>query len=112
MKLWSKDNTDTSKLVEQFTVGKDKEFDLLLAPFDVLGSIAHATMLASVGLLTKEEAEQLVSELKNIYRQIHDSQFTIHETVEDIHSQVELLLTEKLGDTGKLSYEVVGSKAK
>jgi argininosuccinate lyase len=101
MKLWSKDNTDTSKLVEQFTVGKDKEFDLLLAPFDVQGSIAHATMLASVGLLTKEEAEKLVSELKNIYRQIHDSQFTIHETVEDIHSQVELLLTEKLGDTGK-----------
>jgi argininosuccinate lyase len=101
MKLWSKDNTDTSKLVEQFTVGKDKEFDLLLAPFDVQGSIAHAKMLASVGLLTKEEAEKLVNELKNIYQQIHDSRFTIHETVEDIHSQVELLLTEKLGDTGK-----------
>lgn len=101
MKLWSKDNTDTSKLVEQFTVGKDKEFDLLLAPFDVQGSIAHAQMLASVGLLTKEEAAQLVSELKNIYQQIRDSRFTIHETVEDIHSQVELLLTEKLGDTGK-----------
>ena len=101
MKLWSKDNTDTSKLVEQFTVGKDKEFDLLLAPFDVQGSIAHAQMLASVCLLTKEEAAQLVSELKNIYQQIRDSRFTIHETVEDIHSQVELLLTEKLGDTGK-----------
>ena len=67
MKLWSKENTDTSKLVETFTVGKDKEFDLLLAPFDVLGSIAHAKMLASVGLLTESESVQIVEELKNIY---------------------------------------------
>lgn len=101
MKLWSKDNTDTSKLVEKFTVGRDKEFDLLLAPFDVLGSIAHAKMLASVGLLTQEEAAKIITELKNIYQQIHHSQFTIHEGIEDVHSQVELLLTEKLGDTGK-----------
>ena len=101
MKLWSKDNTDTSKQVEKFTVGKDKEFDLLLAPFDVLGSIAHAKMLASVGLLTNEEATKLTGELKNIYQLTHDSQLTIDDNVEDIHSQVELLLTKKLGDTGK-----------
>ncbi len=101
MKLWSKDNTDTSKLVEKFTVGKDKEFDLLLAPFDVLGSIAHAKMLASVGLLTKEESADIIQELQNIYYQIHHSQFTIADGIEDVHSQVELLLTQKLGDTGK-----------
>ena len=101
MKLWSKENTDTSKQVEKFTVGKDKEFDLLLAPFDVLGSMAHAKMLASVGLLSKDEAEQIITELKNIYQLTHDSLLTIDENVEDIHSQVELLLTQKLGDVGK-----------
>jgi len=101
MKLWSKDNTDTSKQVEKFTVGKDREFDLLLAPFDILGSIAHAKMLASVSLLTETEATEIISELKNIYQLTHDSQLTIDKNVEDIHSQVELLLTKKLGDTGK-----------
>lgn len=101
MKLWSKDNTDTSQLVEKFTVGKDKEFDLLLAPFDVQGSIAHAHMLASVGLLTQEEATTIITELKKIYQQIHQSQFTIADGMEDVHSQVELLLTRQLGDTGK-----------
>lgn len=101
MKLWSKDNTDTSRQVEKFTVGKDKEFDLLLAPFDILGSIAHAKMLASVGLLTHEEAAQIVAELKSIYQLTHDSRLKIDENVEDIHSQVELLLTQKLGDVGK-----------
>ncbi|HEY1018764.1 MAG TPA: argininosuccinate lyase [Sediminibacterium sp.] len=101
MKLWSKENTDTSQLVEKFTVGKDKEFDLLLAPFDVQGSIAHAHMLASVGLLTKEEATTIIAELKKIYQQIHHSQFTIADGIEDVHSQVELLLTQQLGDTGK-----------
>ena len=101
MKLWSKENTDTSKQVEKFTVGKDKEFDLLLAPFDILGSIAHAKMLASVGLLTNDEAKQIIDELKNIYQLTHDSRLTIDENVEDIHSQVELLLTQKLGDAGK-----------
>lgn len=101
MKLWSKENTDTSKQVEKFTVGKDKEFDLLLAPFDILGSMAHAKMLASVGLLTKDEAEQIIAELKNIYKLTLDSRLTIDENVEDIHSQVELLLTQKLGDVGK-----------
>ena len=101
MKLWSKDNTDTSRLVEKFTVGKDKEFDILLAPFDVIGSIAHAKMLASIGLLTETEANEIIAELKNIYQLSHDLQLTIDENVEDIHSQVELLLTRKLGDTGK-----------
>jgi argininosuccinate lyase len=101
MKLWSKDNTDTSKLVENFTVGKDKEFDLQLAPFDILGSIAHAKMLATVGLLAEEEAIEIISELKNIYQLTHDSRLTIDDNVEDIHSQVELLLTQKLGDVGK-----------
>ncbi|MES2370996.1 MAG: argininosuccinate lyase [Bacteroidota bacterium] len=101
MKLWSKDNTDTSRQVEKFTVGKDKEFDLLLAPFDVLGSIAHAKMLGSVGLLTVDEAAAIIAELKNIHALTHGSQLTIDDNVEDIHSQVELLLTKKLGDTGK-----------
>lgn len=101
MKLWSKDNTDTSKLVEKFTVGKDREFDILLAPFDIMGSMAHAKMLASVGLLSESEAEQLVKELRNIYRQTLDGSFQISESVEDVHSQVELLLTQTLGDTGK-----------
>ena len=101
MKLWSKENTDTSKIVETFTVGKDKEFDVLLAPFDVLGSIAHAKMLASVGLLTESESVQIVEELKNIYQKCQTADFKIEEGVEDIHSQVEILLTKKLGDTGK-----------
>jgi argininosuccinate lyase len=101
MKLWSKNNTSTAQQVEKFTVGKDKEFDLLLAPFDVLGSIAHAKMLASVGLLTDSEMNALVAELRLIYKDIHDSRFTIHDGIEDVHSQVEFLLTEKLGDTGK-----------
>jgi len=100
MKLWQK-NIESLKEVEQFTVGKDREFDLLLAPFDVLGNIAHAKMLATVGLLTKEEAEKLVKELKEIYKNIQHSTFNIQHDVEDVHSQIEFLLTEKLGDVGK-----------
>lgn len=100
MKLWQK-NTQVSSAVETFTVGNDREMDLLLAPFDVLGSIAHVMMLAEVGLLTKTESDSLVQELRSIYNQIHYSQFTIHESVEDIHSQVEFLLTQNLGDIGK-----------
>ena len=103
MKLWAK-NTASLKEVEQFTVGKDREFDLLLAPFDVLGNIAHAKMLAAVGLLTHDEAEQLTKELKEIYKTTQatdDSRFTIQDDIEDVHSQVEFLLTEKLGDIGK-----------
>jgi argininosuccinate lyase len=82
-------------------VGKDREFDLMLAPFDVLGSIAHAKMLATVGLLTAEECAALVAELQQVYRKMQEEDFVIDDHVEDIHSQVELLLTKQLGDTGK-----------
>ena len=105
MKLWSKENSNTSVLVEQFTVGRDKEFDLLLAKYDVQGSIAHVTMLGEVGLMSKEEAEQAVAGLKEIAATIDtpsgDGGFTIDEGIEDIHSQVEYLLTQKIGDVGK-----------
>lgn len=100
MKLWQKDKASLLE-VETFTVGKDPEFDLLLAPFDVLGNIAHAKMLATVGLLTQDEAEQLTVELKSIYTQIPNSKFQIPQGIEDIHSYVEFLLTENLGDIGK-----------
>lgn len=105
MKLWQKNNgtstEEINKEVEQFTIGKDLQFDLKLAPFDVLGSIAHAKMLTESGLLTAEEGDQLVTELKGIIHSINHSQFNIDEGIEDIHSQVEFLLTEKLGTAGK-----------
>lgn len=101
MKLWQKENTSVSELVERFTVGRDKEFDLLLAKHDVAGSIAHVTMLGEVGLMTKEEADTAVEALQDILEEIHHSQFSIHEGVEDVHSQVEFLLTQRIGDTGK-----------
>ncbi|HUC81825.1 MAG TPA: argininosuccinate lyase [Flavisolibacter sp.] len=101
MKLWQKENTSTSQLIEKFTVGRDKEFDLLLAKYDVQGSIAHVTMLGKVGLMTKEEAESAVDALKEIATEIDDSRFTIDENVEDVHSQVELMLTQRIGDIGK-----------
>ena len=100
MKLWQK-NIDVNKAVENFTVGNDRDFDLMLAPFDVLGNIAHAKMLATVGLLTNDEADTLVKELQHIYENIQQSAFHIQPEVEDVHSQIELLLTQKLGDTGK-----------
>ena len=100
MKLWQKDKASLKK-VEDFTVGKDREFDLQLAPFDVIGSIAHVIMLESVGLLEKNEKEELVKELRAIYKTIKGSSFSIDPEIEDIHSQVEFLLTQKLGDTGK-----------
>ena len=100
MKLWQKDKASLVE-VEKFTVGKDNELDIHLAPFDVLGSLAHTKMLESVGLLTKEELSLLEAELKNIYQQIQKGGFKLNEGVEDIHSQVELMLTEKLGDVGK-----------
>lgn len=100
MKLWQKDKTSLLE-VEKFTVGKDNELDIHLAPFDVLGSLAHTKMLETVGLLTKEELSLLEAELKNIYQQIQKGGFKLNEGVEDIHSQVELMLTEKLGDVGK-----------
>jgi len=100
MKLWQKDKASLQE-VEKFTVGNDREIDLYLASFDVLGSLAHIEMLESVGLLTKEELGQLQQELKNIYIQIQTGEFKLQNDVEDIHSQVELLLTKKLGDVGK-----------
>jgi argininosuccinate lyase len=101
MKLWNKSNTKTLELVEQFTVGRDREFDLLLARFDVEGSIAHVTMLGEVGLMTKEEATAGVDGLKNILELIEKGLFKIEAGIEDIHSQVEHLLIEKIGATGK-----------
>ncbi len=101
MKLWQKETTSTSLLVEQFTVGRDKEFDLLLAKYDVQGSIAHVTMLGEVGLMTKEEADLAVKELNEILKTIESGSFIIDEGVEDVHSQVEQLLTERIGDAGK-----------
>ncbi|REA62049.1 argininosuccinate lyase [Dyadobacter luteus] len=101
MKLWQKENTVTSEKIERFTVGKDREMDLNLAEFDVLGNLAHATMLESIGLLTADELTSLREVLKEIYGQVEKGEFTIEDGVEDVHSQVELMLTRKLGDTGK-----------
>lgn len=100
MKLWQKDKASL-KAVEKFTIGKDATMDMFLAPFDVLGSIAHCTMLESIGLLTKEELKMILTELKGIYDQIQAGDFEVEEGVEDIHSQIENLLTKKLGDVGK-----------
>lgn len=102
MKLWQKNNSSAGESkVEQFTVGRDREMDLHLAAFDVMGSLAHIEMLESIGLLTKEEWLQLQAELKTIYADIQKGGFTLQDDVEDIHSQVELLLTQRLGDVGK-----------
>lgn len=99
-KLWEK-NIQVDKEVEAFTVGKDREMDIYLAKYDILGSMAHITMLESIGLLTKDELTLLLSELRNIYATAVRGEFMIEEGVEDVHSQVELLLTRKLGDVGK-----------
>ena len=99
-KLWEK-NVQVDKEVETFTVGKDREMDLYLAKYDVLGSMAHITMLESIGLLTKEELAALLAELRNIYAVADSGEFVIEEGVEDVHSQVELMLTRRLGDVGK-----------
>lgn len=100
MKLWEK-TTRVDKQVERYTIGHDRELDLHLAPYDILGSIAHITMLQSVGLLTKDELSELLNELKNIYQIAQEGKFIIEEGIEDVHSQVELMLTRKLGDVGK-----------
>lgn len=101
MKLWQKENSSTSQLVETFTVGRDKEFDLLLAKYDVQGSIAHVTMLGEVGLMSKKEAAIAVIGLQEIASTIELGTFIIEEGIEDVHSQVEYLLTQKIGDIGK-----------
>ncbi|MDO5571531.1 MAG: argininosuccinate lyase [Bacteroidales bacterium] len=100
MKLWEK-STKVNADIERFTIGKDREMDLYLAPFDVLGSMAHITMLESIGLLQKDELEILLKELKSIYQLAVSGNFVIEDGIEDVHSQVELLLTRRLGDVGK-----------
>jgi argininosuccinate lyase len=100
MKLWQK-QTSTDKAIEHFTVGRDREMDLRLAPFDILGSLAHITMLNDVGLLDSEDFEALCEALKKLYKDASDGYFVIEDGVEDVHSQVEFLLTRLLGDKGK-----------
>ena len=99
-KLWEK-NVQVDHEVDIFTVGKDREMDLYLAKYDVLGSMAHITILESIGLLTKEELNVLLAELRNIYAVADRGEFIIEEGIEDVHSQVELMLTRRLGDMGK-----------
>ena len=98
--MWTK-NVSMTKEIEKFTVGRDREMDLYLAKYDVLGSMAHITMLQSIDLLTADELKVLLKELKTIYQQAEKGEFVIEEGVEDVHSQVEMLLTRKLGDIGK-----------
>jgi argininosuccinate lyase len=99
-KLWEK-NFEINKEIERFTVGRDRELDLYLAKYDVLGSMAHITMLQTIGLLQQDELTQLLAELRHIYEICERGEFVIEEGVEDVHSQVELMLTRKLGDMGK-----------
>ena len=99
-KLWEK-NFEVNAEIERFTVGRDREMDLYLAPYDVMGSMAHITMLESIGLLEADELKQLLAELKEIYAICERGEFKIEDGVEDVHSQVELMLTRKLGDMGK-----------
>ncbi len=98
--IWTKKVRMTDE-IEKFTIGKDREMDLYLAKYDVLGSMAHITMLQSINLLTADELKVLLKELKSIYQQAERGEFVIEEGVEDVHSQVELMLTRKLGDVGK-----------
>ena len=100
MKLWEK-NFQMNAEIERFTVGKDREMDLYLAPYDVLGSMAHTTMLQTIGLLTADELEVILAELRHIYAEIQEGHFEIEEGIEDVHSQIELMLTRRLGDIGK-----------
>lgn len=100
MKLWDK-GTSTNHKIESFTIGKDRELDLFLAPFDIIGTMAHSTMLANVGLLSDSDVKVLFPALKELYDSAKSGSFAIEEGVEDVHSQVELELTRKLGDVGK-----------
>ena len=99
-KLWEK-SVQVNEKIDTFTVGRDREMDLYLAKYDVLGSMAHITMLESIGLLEANELEVLLEELRNIYALAEKGEFVIEEGIEDVHSQVELMLTRKLGDVGK-----------
>ena len=101
LKLWHKDGAQpTHELIESFTVGKDRELDVLLAPFDLLGSMAHAIMLERAGLLEKEELGQILKECTRIFHE-EAHNFVIEEGIEDVHSQVEFMLTRRIGDSGK-----------
>ena len=100
MKLWDK-GTPVNKAIEDFTIGKDRELDLYLAQYDILGSMAHVTMLESVGLIEKDELPVLLAQLKELYIKAQKGDFEIEDGVEDVHSQVEFLLTQELGDLGK-----------
>lgn len=100
MKLWEKSVQVTDE-IDRFTVGHDRELDLYLAPYDVLGSMAHVTMLHSIGLIADNELQPLLSELKKIYNLAREGKFVIEDGIEDVHSQVELMLTRSLGDMGK-----------
>lgn len=99
-KLWEKD-FEVNAEIERFTVGKDRDMDLYLAKYDVLGSMAHVTMLESIGLIEKDELPAILDELKNIYAVCERGEFVIEDGVEDVHSEVEMMLTRKLGDMGK-----------
>ncbi|HEX5024898.1 MAG TPA: argininosuccinate lyase [Agriterribacter sp.] len=101
MKLWQKDNSSVNELIEKFTVGRDKEFDLLLAKYDVQGSVAHVRMLKEVGLMNNEDAAQAVKGLESILKDMEEEKFVIEEGIEDVHSQVEYLLTQRIGEAGK-----------
>jgi argininosuccinate lyase len=101
MKLWQKDDTETSGVVESFTIGRDKEFDVLLAPYDVQVNKAHAAMLASVGLISQQENLALQGALDNILKEVTEPGFTLPTDVEDIHSYIEFILTERVGEAGK-----------
>ncbi len=102
MKLWSKEKTSTAAQIEQFTIGRDREFDLQMASFDVQGSIAHVTMLGEQGLMSAEQAKLAVDGLSQILKEIEAGQFSIDEGAEDVHSQIEFMLTERIGEAGKM----------
>lgn len=101
MKIWQKEHTATSELIEQFTIGKDRDFDLQLAEYDILGSIAHTTMLFNVGLISEDEHLLISKGLNEILSEVREGNFSISDACEDIHSQVEWMLTERIGDAGK-----------
>src|SRR5690606_9611114 len=100
MKLWQK-NTHTENSVDKFTLGRDRELDIQLAAADVLGSLAHTQMLESIGLLSSDELSQIQTELKAIFKEIEEGNFKISDDVEDVHSQIEFLLTQRIGEAGK-----------
>jgi len=101
MKLWQKDHTNTAALIEAFTVGNDKLFDVLLAKYDVLGSLAHTQMLQKVGLLEQDDLDKIEAGLNEILAEIENGEFVIEDDIEDVHSQVEFLLTKRIGEAGK-----------